>query len=213
MEEQPDVTEGATVRKDQVLLLMPDLTQMQVKVGIHEALVDRVKIGQTAIVTLPDFSIEGEVVSIASVAKPAGWWTGNMVKYDTVISIPASEDLKPGMSAEIEVVLSEYKDVLLAPVSAVVETDQFSLCWVKNSAGEIEQRVLTLGDSDDVFIIVKSGLIQGDEVLLNPLDVLEDMQLEAFRAFESVDRAGEDLKNKAVDEKKPLGVGGQQGDF
>ena len=32
-----------------------------------------------------------------------------MVKYDTVISVPASKDLKPGMSAEIEVVLSEYK--------------------------------------------------------------------------------------------------------
>ena len=32
----PDITEGATVRKDQVLLLMPDLDKMQVKVGIHE---------------------------------------------------------------------------------------------------------------------------------------------------------------------------------
>ena len=211
--EQPDIAEGATVRKDQVLLLMPDLTQMQVKVGIHEALVDRVKKGQTAIVTLPDFSIEGEVLSIASVAKPAGWWTGNMVKYDTVISVPASKDLKPGMSAEIEVVLSEYKNALLAPVSAVVENDQFSLCWVKNSAGEIEQRVLSLGDSDDVFIIVKSGLIQGDEVLLNPLGFLEDAQLEALPASEPVDRADENPKSKAVDEKKSLGVGGGQGDF
>ena len=31
----PDITEGAIVRKDQVLLLMPDLSKMQVKVGIH----------------------------------------------------------------------------------------------------------------------------------------------------------------------------------
>ena len=44
----PDITEGATVRKDQVLLLMPDLTQMQVKLGIHESVIDRVKPGLKA---------------------------------------------------------------------------------------------------------------------------------------------------------------------
>ena len=207
--ERPDIAAGATVRKDQVLLLMPDLSQMQVKVGIHEALVDRVQVGQTAVVTLPDFSIEGEVVFIASVAKPAGWWTGNMVKYDTVIKIPASEDLKPGMSAEIEVVLSEYKNVLLVPVSAVVETGRFFLCWVKNRAGEIEQRVLTLGDSDDVFIVVKSGLSEGDNVLLNPLDWLEEAQREAFRDFEPSGRLSEDTDGEISGDNLPGAEGGQ----
>ncbi len=209
---QPDIAVGATVRKDQVLLLMPDLTQMQVKVGIHEALVDRVKKGQKAIVTLPDFSMDGEVISIASVAKPAGWWTGNMVKYDTVIGIPASQDLKPGMSAEIEVVLSEYKNVLLVPVSAVVETGRFSLCWVKTIAGEIEQRVLALGDSDDVYIVVKSGLTEGDEVLLNPLDWLEEAQREAFQALDPADGSSKDSNSEGTLEKSS-GTQGGQGDF
>jgi multidrug efflux pump subunit AcrA (membrane-fusion protein) len=207
---QPDIAVGATVRKDQVLLLMPDLTQMQVKVGVHEALVDQVNKGQKAVVTLPDFSVEGEVVSVASVAKPAGWWTGNMVKYDTVIGIPASEDLRPGMSAEIEVVLSEYKNVLLVPVSAVVETGKFSLCWVMGRAGEIEQRILTLGDSDDVYIVVKSGLAEGDEVLLNPLDSLEEAQREAFQAFEPTeDGILKDSEGESVGEKASSPQGGQ----
>ncbi len=207
---QPDIAVGATVRKDQVLLLMPDLTQMQVKVGVHEALVDQVNKGQKAVVTLPDFSVEGEVISVASVAKPAGWWTGNMVKYDTVIGIPASEDLRPGMSAEIEVVLSEYKNVLLVPVSAVVETGKFSLCWVMGRAGEIEQRILTLGDSDDVYIVVKSGLTEGDEVLLNPLDSLEEAQREAFRAFEPTeDGILKDSEGESVGEKASSPQGGQ----
>lgn len=208
---QPDIAVGASVRKDQVLLLMPDLTQMQVKVGIHEALVDRVSKGQKAVVTLPDFAVEGEVTSVASVAKPAGWWTGNMVKYDTVIGIPASEDLKPGMSAEIEVVLSEYKNVLLVPVSAVVETGKFSLCWVKDRAGEIEQRTLTLGDSDDVYIVVKSGLAEGDEVLLNPLDSLEEAQREAFKAFEPAEPGtSEDAEGELVGEKALSSQGGER---
>ena len=94
---------------------------MQVKVGIHEALVDRVKKGQTAIVTLPDFSVDGEVISVASVAKPAGWWTGNMVKYDTVIGIPASQDLEAWYECGNRSCSAlSTKNVLLVPVSAVV---------------------------------------------------------------------------------------------
>ena len=56
----PDITEGATVRKDQVLLLMPDLSQMQVKLGIHESVIDRVRPGLKAIVTLPRSNARGE---------------------------------------------------------------------------------------------------------------------------------------------------------
>ncbi len=43
--EAPEIEEGATVHKDQVLLLMPDLSQMQVKVGIHESIIDRIQTG------------------------------------------------------------------------------------------------------------------------------------------------------------------------
>ncbi|HAY82206.1 MAG TPA: hypothetical protein DCY79_20565, partial [Planctomycetaceae bacterium] len=57
----PDITEGATVRKDQVLLLMPDLDKMQVKVGIHESMVEQVRPGLKAIVTLPDRTLEAKV--------------------------------------------------------------------------------------------------------------------------------------------------------
>ena len=85
----PDITEGATVRKDQVLLLMPDLTQMQVKLGIHESVIGRVRPGQKAIVELPDRTLEATVSEVASVTRPAGWWTGNVVKYDTVIELPS----------------------------------------------------------------------------------------------------------------------------
>jgi hypothetical protein len=42
-------------------------------------------------VSIPDSVIQGEVVSIASVARPAGWWTGNMVKYDAIIKLPEGQ--------------------------------------------------------------------------------------------------------------------------
>jgi multidrug efflux pump subunit AcrA (membrane-fusion protein) len=163
----PEITEGATVHEDQTLLLMPDLSQMQVKVGIRESAIEHVRPGLAARVTLPDRTLDGVVQSVASVTAPAGWWTGNVVKYETIIALPEAPGLKPGMSAEVEVITARHEDVLIIPVAAVVETDAGSHCWVKTDRGP-RRRTLRLGDTNDIFAIVRSGLKEGDQVVLNP---------------------------------------------
>jgi len=177
--ETPDIAEGVNVRKDQVLLLMPDLSRMQVKVGIHESIVDHIKPGQAARITLPDITLDGKVSSVASVARPAGWWTGNVVKYDTIIELPSVEGLKPGMSAEVQVIIDQYTDVLTIPVVAVVETVEGDFCWVKTAEG-MKRRSLKLGNTDDSFIVVKAGLKESEEVVLNPLAFVEEAQNEVL---------------------------------
>lgn len=164
--ESGPIAEGTNVHKDQLLLLMPDLTRMQVKVGVHEDVVKRVQAGQTARVVLSEGTLSGTVSEVASITKPAGWWTGNQVRYDTEISLPAEEWLRPGMSAEVEITVAEHTDVLLIPVAAVVERSDQTFCWVETPDGP-ERRAIQLGDSDDVFSIVEFGLDEGDVVLLN----------------------------------------------
>ena len=119
-------------------------------------------------ITLPDKTLQGSVAAVASVTQPAGWWTGNVVRYDTIIQLPSLPGLRPGMSAEVEVLIARHEDVLKIPVAAVVETDEGNFCWVKMAEATV-RRMLELGDSNDVFTVVESGLQEGDEVLLNPL--------------------------------------------
>jgi len=195
----PEIVEGATVHKDQVLLLMPDLTQMQVKVGIRESNVDRVQPGQTARVTLPDRTLKGEVTSVASVTAPAGWWTGNVAEYDTEIDLPALDGLKPGMSAEVEVVVARHEDVLTIPVAAVLETAEGDFCWVKTAEGP-GQRSLQLGDTNNVFTVVNAGLKEGDEVVLNPL---------AFEEAQALARKPRDKKKLLVSDSTEPESGGE----
>ena len=187
----PDIEEGATVHKDQVLLLMPDLSQMQVKVGIHESIIDRIKPGMSATVTLPNKELVGEVSSVASVAKPAGWWTGNVVKYDTIIELPSAQGLKPGMTVEVEVTMARHENVLTIPAAAVVETRKGYACWVETAEGT-QRRTLELGDSSDMFIVVEAGLKEGDEVVLNPLAVIEEAQTEAANTLDETERSEPD---------------------
>ena len=182
-EEAPEIEEGARVHKDQVLLLMPDLEQMQVKVGIHESVVDRVRERLRANVTVLDKVLEGEVSYVASVAKPAGWWTGNVVKYDTIVDLPQVEGLKPGMSVEVEVVIARHDDQLLIPTAAVLEISGGHVCWVKKG-DDVERRVLQLGYANELFLAVVAGLDEGEDVVLDPLANIEEAQEEAAKAIE-----------------------------
>jgi multidrug resistance efflux pump len=177
-EESPKIEEGATVHKDQVLLLMPDLTKMQVKVGIHESVVERIRPGMPARVTLPDKTLDGTVAAVSPVTRPAGWWTGNVVKYDTIVQVPPTDGLKPGMTVKVEVVLARHANVLTIPTGAVLESKRGHACWVQTPEG-VERRALKLGDHSDMSIVVEAGVTEGEQVVLDPLANIAEAQTEA----------------------------------
>jgi multidrug efflux pump subunit AcrA (membrane-fusion protein) len=179
---------------------MPDLTKMQVKVGIHESIIERVRPGLKALVTLPDRTLEAKVSTVASVTRPAGWWTGNVVKYDTIIELPVEAGLKPGMSAEVEVVMAVHENVLTIPVAAVVENEQGDFCWVKTAERTI-RRSLQLGDSNDVFIVVEAGLKEGDEVVLDPTEFVEEAQTNTLQTLDETKPRDPDLTESGADAK------------
>jgi len=184
-ERVPEIEEGTNIYMGQTMLLMPDLSQMQVKLGIRESYIDRMSTGLKARVALPNRTLDGEVSSVASVAKPAAWWNGNTVRYDTVVKLPALPGLMPGMSAEVEVIVAEHRDVLTVPVAAIVESAQGAFCWVKTAEGT-ERRSLQLGDTNDRFTVVAGGLQQGDKVVLNPF-AFEEAKALAQQASDASD--------------------------
>lgn len=182
----PDIEEGATVRKDQTLLLMPDLTVMQVKVGVHESVVKRIQAGMAANVTLNRKLIPAEVTFVASVAKPASWWTGNVVKYDAIVSLPSEPGMRPGMSAEVEIVMARHNDVITVPAAACTETENGFACWVQHESG-VQRRTIDVGDSSNMFLWVRDGVTTGEKVILDPLANVPEAQVEAAKLFEDND--------------------------
>ena len=219
----PEIEEGASVYMGQTMLLMPDLTKMQAKISIHESFIDRMRPGLVARVTLPDRMLEGEVSSVASVTEPAGEWNGYVVKYETIVKLPSVPGLKPGMSAEVEVILARYENVLTIPVAAVVETTQGDFCWIKTAEGA-KRRSLKLGDTNDVFTVVEAGLQEGDEVVLHPF-AFKEAQALAMKPHDeekplepdSTEPSGADTKSKSPDKSnkqksKPQGIKPKQMD-
>jgi hypothetical protein len=179
----PDITEGGTVYKEQVLLLMPDLDKMQVKVGVHEAVVSKIKVGLPTRIILPNREpIVAAVSHVADIARPASLGSGDVIEYDVIVELPPIPDLKPGMSAEIEIIMAEHKNVLVLPVAAVLELDDGFHCWVKVGS-DVVKRDITLGDSNDIFIVIQDGLNEGEDVVLNPLAYIDEAQKEVLVPF------------------------------
>jgi HlyD family secretion protein len=88
--------------------------------------------------------------------------------YLTTISIDGSQDwLKPGMTAKVEIMINRLSDVVHVPVQCVVTENGEQVCYMARN-GSAGRRVVTTGEFNDEFIVVKTGLQEGDSILLRP---------------------------------------------
>lgn len=169
---QEAIQEGATVRERQSILTIPDMREMAVKVNIHESAVQRVAVGQTVKVSVdafPDEQLTGVVTKVAVVADSANSFMNPDLKvYPTTIKIDGTHDwLRPGMSAEIEILVRSLEDVIYVPIQAVTYFDDARVVYVSNR-GRPERREVEVGTFSESFIEIVSGLEEGEEVLLLP---------------------------------------------
>ena len=169
---QEAIQEGSTVRERQSILTIPDMRSMAVKVNIHESAVQRVAVGQKVKVLVdafPDENLTGVVTKVAVVADSANSFLNPDLKvYPTTITIDGTYDwLRPGMSAEIEILVETLEDVIYVPIQAVTYFDDKRVVYVVKRGGS-ERREIEVGAFSESYIEVISGLEEGEEVLMLP---------------------------------------------
>jgi HlyD family secretion protein len=162
---------GADIRERQKIISIPDASEMKVEIKIHETWVDKVQAGQQAritIVAFPDKTFTGKVLKKAPLADPEEWLNPDLKVYSTDVSIDGTHEfLKTGMTAKVEIIIEELKNVISIPIQAVVNRNGKKVCYVMGSK-EPKQREVETGLFNDNFVEIKSGLAEGEKVLLNP---------------------------------------------
>jgi HlyD family secretion protein len=162
---------GAEIRERQKIISIPDASEMKVEIKIHETWIDKVQPGMQARITVaafPDKTFTGKVLKKAPLADPEEWLNPDLKVYSTDASIDGTHDfLKTGMSAKVEIVIEELKNVISVPVQTVVNRNGKKVCYVMGSK-EPKQREVETGLFNDNFVEIKSGLVEGEKVLLNP---------------------------------------------
>lgn len=176
----PQVEEGASVREGQKIIRIPDLEKMQVNVKVHEAKVARVRIGQPARVrveSLPDRYLNGTVRNIATMADQQSWFSTGVQVFTVFVAVDEKIDgLKPGMTAEVQILAEKLTDVLAVPVQSVVERGGHNFVYVRNGT-EYASKPVTLGASNEKYVVVKSGVQAGDEIVQNLASAISEAKL------------------------------------
>jgi len=176
---------GAATRKVEVgmvpfegmdLLYLPDVGTMQVKSEFNEVDLDKVRKGQPVEIRIdayPDTTFSGRVETIGTLARrkvnPAtGKPTGTKV-FDLSVQVEAKDTrLKPGLSANLNIIVSKQSNVLYVPIESVFTTkNNRSYVFLKKD-GDIERRAVELGKSNDLYVEIKNGLEENNIVLLDP---------------------------------------------
>jgi len=168
--ESENIKVGAQVWPNFVLMTLPDPSEMAVTVDIHEADIGKLKKGMTAYVsteTVPDTIFEGQIYDIARVPNAGRrWGSDNVKRFKVDIRIVGATDkLRPGTSADVQILVGERKDVLTVPVQSVFAREGEYFCW-KMVDGRPTATTVVPGVSNTSWVEITSGLSEGDEVLL-----------------------------------------------
>ncbi len=172
-----NISEGAIVRQRQEILTLPDLSQMQVKTSVHETVQDQVKAGLPVTVKVEavgNRAFKGTVKSVGVLPERGNYFSSDIKVYSTIVTIDEEvDDLKPGMTAVVDIHVDKLKDVLTVPVQAIVQIGEESWCYV-SAGSNVERRPVTLGRTNDKFVEIKEGLTAGEQVVLNTDAVLDE---------------------------------------
>jgi HlyD family secretion protein len=165
------VAEGELVTERFKILSLPDLAKMQVKVAVHESVLDQTKTGLVASVRIdaaPDTSYQGTVRSVAVLPTQDSGMSSDVKVYDTIVTVDDDvEHLKPGMTAIVDIHIQRLEDVISLPVTAIVQEEESTWCYVMSN-NRLQRRDLKLGISNDSHVEVVEGLAVEEVVVLNP---------------------------------------------
>jgi multidrug resistance efflux pump len=168
------IEEGAQVRERQTIVQIPDLAQMQAQVPVFEAFIDQVRPGMRAHLKVLDREFQGVVTSISNQPSSKSFFQAQVKEYPTVVRIEGdATGLRPGLTAEVEILCGEVQNALTVPVTAVLTQAGKQYCWVQTPSGP-ERRTVVVGLTNNRFYEVKDGVSEGEEVIVNPRAVVTE---------------------------------------
>ncbi|MFI5304306.1 MAG: efflux RND transporter periplasmic adaptor subunit [Nitrospiria bacterium] len=182
-------TVAASFQTPTLFNIAQDLTKMQIDSSISEADIGKIMDGQTVEFTVdayPDIVFNGLVSEIRN----APIMVQNVVTYDVVIKVDNRElKLKPGMTANVSVILSRKKGVLRVSNAAL----RFSPSSSKNlPGGQSKTKVWILEGQNLQSVQIVSGITDGNytEIVSGDLKEYQQVIVEAIKPGRSTAPTG-----------------------
>ncbi len=157
---------GATAGQGTLLMKLANFNEMLISTHINQMDVTHMKVGQPVQVTIDAFegtNLTGKIFFIAPVAT-----VKNNIKgfgIDILVSNPDPR-IRPGMSANIKIPISNAISALSVPIEAVFHEDDRKIVYLKNGTS-FDRREVEVGVITHTWAEIRSGLREGDTVSLS----------------------------------------------
>lgn len=181
------VSEGQTVNANQTtptIVTIADLSKMKIKPEISEGDITKVKAGQEVSFTILSdsqtvyHSVIDSVVpantttsdsssTSSSISSSSSSTTSAIYYYANVLIDNPDRTLRIGMTTENNIKIANAKDVLLVSNMAIQKRDGKSFVNVLNDKNQPEQREVETGIQNDFQTEIKSGLNEGEKVIVS----------------------------------------------
>ena len=156
---------GQQVSSSAEAVTVVNLSQLEAQVNVSETDLPRIKEGQSVQVTfdaLTGQTFTGTVTHVALV----GTTSSGVVNYPVTIALDQTDAaIRPGMSANVSIVVEQRDNLLLVPNRAVKTSGKLKTVTVLKDGKQTQVNV-TLGMSGDSQSQVTNGLSEGDVVIV-----------------------------------------------
>jgi len=159
---------GDLVSSGTTIVTLADLSDLRVLATVDETAISGVQVGQEAQITFDAFPgrrFRGKVLEVPLEST----LVQNVVSYKVPVSLTGIEgvSLKPGMTANLSIVVGRRQNVLLVSVLAVRQGEDGDVVLVQDApGGAAVSTPVELGLSDGTNVEVLRGLNEGDQVVV-----------------------------------------------
>ncbi len=161
---------GTEMKPNELVMIIPDTSQMVAYLKVSEALSGRIKPDQEVTIfgdANPTVPIHGTVMNVSVLAESGGWRDPNRRDYKVRVLLGEVDSLglKPSMRCKASILLGRAEDALSIPIQAIFRQGAASFVYVTDGDG-FSQRLVKLGRSSEMDVEILQGLDEGEQVLL-----------------------------------------------
>lgn len=173
------IKEGSRIHAwNPVVAQLPDLSKMISKTYVNEIDISKVKVGQFVTIGIdafPELQFTGKVSQIANIGEQLKNSDAKVFEVIIVVN-EVDSTLRPAMTTNNEILISEFDSVLFAPIESVFGND--SINWIYKSTGmSTQKQQVIVGESNENEIVIRKGVVKGDKLLLSIPDNEDKMDL------------------------------------
>lgn len=150
-----------------LIATLPDMSVAISETYIREIDISKVQLNDSVRITidaLPDKVFWGKVVKIANIGEDHKDF--DMKAFKVIVRFEKSDkEMKPGMTANNDIIIAAYKDKLLVPLKAVFSKNGKQIVYLKQG-GSITEQEIQLVAQNEQYGVVEKVFKEGDVVLL-----------------------------------------------